>query len=71
LVVIGIIGTLVALILPALGGARAATRQLHCLNNLRNLGTAMINYSTRSGGGFLPPFPLGSRHARNQKASRR
>jgi prepilin-type N-terminal cleavage/methylation domain-containing protein/prepilin-type processing-associated H-X9-DG protein len=55
LVVIAIIGTLVALILPAIGGTKATARQLQCSNNLRNIGLAIINYSTGKSG-FLPAY---------------
>ncbi len=46
LVVIAIIGMLVALLLPAVQAARETARQNSCLNNMRNLGQAMINYET-------------------------
>jgi type II secretory pathway pseudopilin PulG len=53
LIVILIIGMLIALILPALGGTKATARQLQCTNNLRNIGMAIINYAT-SKSGMLP-----------------
>lgn len=45
LVVIGIISVLVAILLPALNRAREAAKWTQCLSNLRQLGTAMINYA--------------------------
>jgi type II secretory pathway pseudopilin PulG len=44
LVVIGIIGILAALLLPALGGAREQGRRTHCLNNLNQIGKALMIY---------------------------
>jgi prepilin-type processing-associated H-X9-DG protein len=49
LVVITIIGMLVALLLPAVQGARARARQLTCLNNLKQLGLATVSYDSSKG----------------------
>ena len=46
LVVVSIIATLMALILPAVQNARAAARRTQCLNNLRNCSVAMAGYVT-------------------------
>ena len=49
IVVISIIAILAALILPAIMGARKAARTAQCLNNMRNVATAMVNSQTASG----------------------
>ena len=46
LVVIGIIGILAGLVMPALGAARAAGLKTDCINNKKQLITSMIAYST-------------------------
>jgi prepilin-type N-terminal cleavage/methylation domain-containing protein len=46
LVVIAIIGTLVALLIPAIQAARGTARQAQCMNNLRQLGMAMVNFES-------------------------
>src|SRR5581483_3753681 len=49
LVVIAIIGTMVALLLPAVQGARESARKASCSNNLHNLALASQQYHTNMG----------------------
>ena len=46
LVVIAIIGMLVALLLPAVSAARARMRQATCMNNLSQIGKAIVTYES-------------------------
>jgi len=54
LVVISIIGILVALLLPAVQMARESARRASCLNNIRQLGLATLNYESARKS-FPPP----------------
>jgi prepilin-type N-terminal cleavage/methylation domain-containing protein/prepilin-type processing-associated H-X9-DG protein len=53
LVVIGIIGLLVGILLPALGKAREQSNSVKCMANLRTIGQALIMY-TQQNKGALP-----------------
>ena len=52
LVVIGIIGAMIALLLPAIMAAREASRKSHCQNNLRQIGLGVQSHHAAKG--FVP-----------------
>ena len=57
LVVIGIIGILAALLLPALGRARSQAKAMQCVSNLRQLYLANVMYASEHGGHYVPAAP--------------
>jgi prepilin-type N-terminal cleavage/methylation domain-containing protein len=63
LVVIGIIAMLVAILLPALSGARNSASSVKTMSDLRQLTTVYLQYANENGGkllpGYLPTNPPG------------
>ncbi|MDP6357983.1 MAG: type II secretion system protein [Planctomycetota bacterium] len=57
LVVIAIIAILAGMLLPALARAREEARKMKCKNNLRQLGTGMIQYIDQYGKGRYYTWP--------------
>ena len=53
LVVVSIIAILAGMILPALNKAREAVFKASCLNNMKQIGTALVMYA-QDNGGYLP-----------------
>lgn len=58
LVVIAIVALLVAILLPALGGARRAGKSALCMANLRGIGQAMVTYEADNRDLVVPSYNM-------------
>jgi prepilin-type N-terminal cleavage/methylation domain-containing protein/prepilin-type processing-associated H-X9-DG protein len=61
LVVIGIIGMLAALLLPAIQAARGSARRTQCLNNIKQLGIALHSFTSAQG--RFPPGAVAKQYS--------
>ena len=57
LVVIAIIAILASLLLPSLNKARGRGKQISCMNGMRQIGLAMINYASENNDLIPPLYP--------------
>ena len=55
---VGVIGALVALLLPAIGKGRASAQSALCLSQLRQIGTGLLHYASDNDNRLPDPFIL-------------
>lgn len=58
LVVVGVIGLLIAILIPALSRARRQANSVNCLSNLRQIGQALTAYSSSHQGCIVPAYNI-------------
>jgi prepilin-type N-terminal cleavage/methylation domain-containing protein len=55
LVVVAIIGILISMIIPSVGGALQSAKTVQCSSNLKQIGQALMSYVAEDGEGHYPP----------------
>src|SRR5215207_2595990 len=60
LVVVGVVGLLLAALLPMVSRSREAANRVRCAANLRNIGTAAVHFASRNGGRYPMSYRLPS-----------
>jgi len=58
LVVVGVIGVLMSILLPAMGRARAQSNAVKCMSNLRQIGMGLVMYCDENNGFVVPSYNL-------------
>lgn len=66
LIVIGIIGVLIGILMPALAGVRARANSIKCQANLRQCGLYLLTYTNEWKGWYFPPN-LGANMPRDKR----
>ena len=56
LVVVAILGILISLLLPSLRSAKETAKSIVCINNLRQIGSAVFTYAGENDGNMPPPL---------------
>ena len=66
MIVIVIMLMLASMLLVGFTRAHRTAEMSHCMNNLRQIGTCIITYTSQQGGGYLPNFGIRDQRVREQ-----